>query len=570
MDIIKFILGLLVDKTRKSAANELKEGDVTDETFRSLIEREIDEIKWKLDGLARANLLASISFFKEGLIYLYKVLDLRRSEEDGNETRQGADETEEINLKVTLRSSAASTETFSITKQMGRLQLTGQAELASRALSDAKDRFRDARRKATEAFCNEALSTSDRILAMQFRLMATLLEKVDNPTDALAACTLCLEELHSMRAVQKCFKAQLQQGVRTRLMWFNKAELQEIICSVCRLNRAVYDVTQVVGESINPLLWPCVDTGQEKLDPLRDSRVMETLQKLGMEQLFVTPQSFGQEGEEGHRLQEAWAITANTQGQYIAVDCGARDVKVFHRSGKLLSSSRRPIDVIFMDADNRDGLCEGVVTDREDNIYILIIWMKWNILAIESTMYVFDKSMTPHLKYNVKRGLFGYSIAVNNNNKMFVLVCGQDVEVHDTNGDFLHRFGKEMFKNASLSLDTCITAANDGCVMVLNWSVLHIFSEQGDHLSQLTLDESKPYCPRSIAFHGSSQHVVVLSFDASNLQRNRILIYNKDGVFLRRIQLHPKCKEVTSIIAIKEEGHVALFDPNSRSILLVD
>ena len=116
-----------MDKTRKSAANELKEGDVTDETFRSLIEREIDEIKWKLDGLARANLLASISFFKEGLIYLYKVLDLRRSEEDGNETRQGAVETEEINLKVTLRSSTASTETVSITKQMGRLQLTGQA-----------------------------------------------------------------------------------------------------------------------------------------------------------------------------------------------------------------------------------------------------------------------------------------------------------------------------------------------------------------------------------------------------------------------------------------------------------
>lgn len=65
MDIVKFILGKLVDKGRKLAADKLKEGDVTDEQFRGLIEREIDEIKAKLDGLARANLLASISFSRK-------------------------------------------------------------------------------------------------------------------------------------------------------------------------------------------------------------------------------------------------------------------------------------------------------------------------------------------------------------------------------------------------------------------------------------------------------------------------------------------------------------------------
>ena len=582
MDIIKFILGLLADKTRKSAANELKEGDVTDETFRSLIEREIDEIKWKLNGLARANLLASISFFKEGLVYLYKVLDMRRSEEDGSETTQGADGKEKVNLKVTLRSSAASTETVSIAKQMERLQLTGQDEPAARALSDAKKRFEDARRKATEAFCNEAPSTTDRILAMQFRLMATLLEKADGPSDALATCRLCLEELHSMPAVQKCFRAQFQQGVLTRMMWFNKGEREEIICSVCRLNRAVYDVAQMVGESVNLLFWPCVDIGEEKVDPLRDSRVMETLQKLGMEQLFVTPRSFGQEGEEEHRLKGACNITTNTQGQYIVVDWGARDIKVFHSSGKCLYSSRSPIDVICMDADTdrRWSIC-GIVTDREDNIYILNTCWKLCDMAygvIQSTMYVFDKHMNLHHKYNVKIGEHGYSIAVNDNNKMFVLRVDSDVQVYNTNGDFLRSFGNEIFQKLQKheEWNASITAANDGCVMVLDhFFCVHVFSEQGDHLSQLTLNKVSLGSGNLIGFHRSSEHVVVLNFTlflGEPFNKRVLLVYTKDGVLVRRIQLPLEFRNwIPSFsFAVSEEGHVAIFDFLSSSIHLIE
>ena len=47
--------------------------------FRGLIIREIDEIKSKLDGLARQDLLASISLFKEGIEMLYEVFESARS-----------------------------------------------------------------------------------------------------------------------------------------------------------------------------------------------------------------------------------------------------------------------------------------------------------------------------------------------------------------------------------------------------------------------------------------------------------------------------------------------------------
>ena len=65
--VFKATIGLLVNKGRDKAAEKLREGDVTEEKFRSVIVREIDDIKSKLDELSRKDLLASISFFEEGI-----------------------------------------------------------------------------------------------------------------------------------------------------------------------------------------------------------------------------------------------------------------------------------------------------------------------------------------------------------------------------------------------------------------------------------------------------------------------------------------------------------------------
>ncbi|KAM7436388.1 hypothetical protein ABFA07_013815 [Porites harrisoni] len=77
--VFKATIGLLVNKGRDKLAEKLNEGDVTDQKFRGLIVREIDEIKSKLDGLARKDLLASSSLFKEGIEFLYEVFESARS-----------------------------------------------------------------------------------------------------------------------------------------------------------------------------------------------------------------------------------------------------------------------------------------------------------------------------------------------------------------------------------------------------------------------------------------------------------------------------------------------------------
>ena len=62
--VFKATIGWLVDKGRDEAAKKLKDGDVTDQQFRGIIVREIDDMKSKLDGLSRKDLLACISFFR--------------------------------------------------------------------------------------------------------------------------------------------------------------------------------------------------------------------------------------------------------------------------------------------------------------------------------------------------------------------------------------------------------------------------------------------------------------------------------------------------------------------------
>ena len=76
--VFKLTIGLLFNKVRDKTAEKLTEGDIIDQKFRSFIVREINDVKSKLDGLARKDLLASISFFKEGIQLLYEVFDEAR------------------------------------------------------------------------------------------------------------------------------------------------------------------------------------------------------------------------------------------------------------------------------------------------------------------------------------------------------------------------------------------------------------------------------------------------------------------------------------------------------------
>ena len=349
--VFKATIGFLVNKGRDKVAERLKDGDVTDQQFRSLIVREIDDIKSKLDGLSRKDLLASISFFKEGIEFLYEAFDIIRSRSE-----HGADSVQ-----------AACAEALSLTEGMRNLELTDLDESAATNLSHAKMRFKCARERATDAYWNEGLTTSDRILAMQYRVMATILETIDNPAYAIAPCKVCIEELNGLPMVQKTFEVQLKTGIKAGIKavsgLFNKEERRKIISGVCHVNRVMYDVQTALGKSPLELEWPTVDTGEEKVDPLRDGIVTKALRKQGMEHCCVS-WSLGQEGEEEHKLKDPSGIATNSSGQFIVGDGGDSSVKVFDISGKFVTHLRFPTDSKLAE------ICD-VATDMNDDIFVL-------------------------------------------------------------------------------------------------------------------------------------------------------------------------------------------------------
>ena len=303
--VLKGTLGFLIKKGRKAAVERLKDSDVTNEKLKNWIVDEIDSINSKLDAMAKKDLGASISFFREGLVFLNNAMEtitcgigsLNASPVEVGKVKNVKEENfEESNEKANPEASKQEASWprvfWSIASQatgfwdQGRenekgleaaSQMTEQPERSSgveenelpftgelrkmnlnslneiEAILDAKKRFDDARRKATEAFNNAVLTPLDRILAMGVRLMATILEKVDNPVSALDACISGLNELHSMPFVTENFSVELQKGIKSRL---SKDERRQIISFVCQVNRTINDFASLRGvTTLTKAVW---------------------------------------------------------------------------------------------------------------------------------------------------------------------------------------------------------------------------------------------------------------------------------------------------------------------------
>ena len=398
-------------------------------------------------------------------------------------------------------------------------KLSGLDESAKRVLSDAKERFKDARRRATDAFANDALSTADRILAMHYRVMATILEKLDNPVDALAPCRKCIEDLHRLSAVQENFNVELTKGLRAR---FGKDERRKIIADVCLLNFVIYSTTLMVCFGNKELSnWPCVIMGEDKVDPLRDERVAKVLRKQGMQHCYV-PWSFGQEGEEEHKLKDPRGIATNSSGQFIVGDIN--EVKMFDPTGHFIQHFGLPND----DVETKLYIWD-IATDNKGNIYVLVECKK-TTGSKEFVVYLFSNTADLHHKFPVRKE--GWVRLTVNNSQVLVLRMSS-VDVYDTDRMFVRSFGEGTLKSAS-----DITSAYDGRVMVVDWrdSCVHIFNEVGNFLDKFKL-QGRYYYPR-IAFHQLTEHLVI----AGKKEESVVVveIFTKDGEFVRSTQIHEK------------------------------
>ena len=128
--ILSTTVGLLWNKARDKTTEKLQGGDVTDAKVREIVVRELNDIKTKLDGLSRKDLLSSYSFLREGVELLNVCLDQSTQEDRGESSTMPSSDV----------ASAILNEVLELARVIEKIKIKSCAEYES-----AKERFKDAR-----------------------------------------------------------------------------------------------------------------------------------------------------------------------------------------------------------------------------------------------------------------------------------------------------------------------------------------------------------------------------------------------------------------------------------------
>ena len=559
--VFKATIGLIVNKGRDVAAERMKEGDVADQKFRSLIVRDLKEIHYKLDALSQKDLKAAVDFFETGLGCLYKAFDTMRRANVSLGAAQVSERNEEDDFKqIALPSDTDPEKTIVLADGIRNKQLTELDETTKSLLSDAQEKFRLAVENATHACNNEALSTFDRITAIRYRVMAAMLksaaETVRTTGDlkstlqkALPECEQCLKKLNSLPAVQNSFKSELSQGFLNIRGRFSKDERMQIISTVCRVNRTVYDAMQTAGKTkdVHVLKWPSVDIGEDQVDPLRDVRVLQVLEKsekVDMEHYRITP------GRSFDVTSRILGIATNTLGQFlITVEMG-KTVHVYDDNGMFQFSFNPQTD----DAKTEITIADLVTEDVSEKIYLLI-----GLYNEERCDEVQVLNKTAHLQYKfpVK---YGRRLIVSGSK--LVILTFRRAHVYNQNGGLERSF--EFFKSGG---DKCLadcTATYDGRILIRHYKgdfsdyfCVHVFTMEGQEIAKfksgvgLNLDYML-FSPRS-----AGEHVVIAGYNYED-GLIAVEICSVDGKLVRRILLRDKRGLDFTGIAVTMEGQIAV------------
>ena len=568
--VISSAILLVFNKCRDAATEKLKKGGLTKQTIGKVVEREIHEIKSTLQGIASNDLMSSIDAFEVGFQFLCKAIDAKR---DGDKQKESspARETDDAEIGDSvdigslnlLANGAYSADAVSLAESIKNISTSKVDERAETALSNARERFKGARKYATKASTHEALDDKHCLTAFRYRVMATLFEAVlkdsGEPADALPECNHCLGKLHSLPAVRGSFKDEITGKL------LNEEARKDIISTVCLINRVIYDIKHLSGEDVFLWSWPFVDIGEDKIDPLRDARVSKVLRKQGMEHFCVTPWSFGQEGEDEHKLKAPWRIASAKNGNFILADNRDRDVKVFDARGQFLCSFRHPSD---------DGVTEvkiyDVATNKDGNIYALFERNKPG----ESKYGVYMKTVDGRCEEIPFREQFSPGrwdlpcLAVTNSNQVLVLgklLQQEKQEVIDVYNTKLMEHGEVWYVRTigagKLKKPTAITVANNGRVLVqdeFNGSrYIRVFNEEGEQEFKFKVEGTFAFA--DIAFNHAHQQVIVACQEAEQSCLH-LLIFTDDGLnIVRRIQIEVEGLDRLRGITMANTGRVGFL-----------
>ena len=370
--ILNSTIGLLWNKARDSTATKLQHGDVTDAKIRVIVVRELNDIKTKLESLCRKDLLSSYSFLREGVELLNVCFD-----RSIHSTQDDRCESSTMSSDVV---SAILNEVLELTRAVEKLKIKSCAEYES-----ARKRFEDARRKATETFCNEALKIEDRIFAAKLRLVSKILENLESPKTAITGCLSFLRDLHSLPAIREIFSVYLNGGVKSSL---GKEERAANVKSVMLINYVLFQFTlKFGGKATDRLNWPAgiIEFADRSFNPVLEWEKVSSRKSMG-----------GELGERPNVLVLDEDIyphlsTVNSHGEIIVAHSEDK-IKIISRTGetKLLKLPEP------REGEHTERVIKALAVDGCDTVYVVSCPETHREIIVTYVLHVLDAG------YNVK------------------------------------------------------------------------------------------------------------------------------------------------------------------------
>ena len=463
--VVKLTLGFLANKIRDEIAKRLEDDDVAKEQCRRLIVRELDDIKSKLDALARKDLSSSLCFLQEGINRLYDSFSQLDSNENATKSAENC-----------MYDRAPSY----INKAIALITVFKQSKVCSSdRFKSAIESLKKAGEKATEAFANTALPIEDRIQATQIRMMARILGGLEDPEASVSDCLLYLKQLHNVGAVQGIFSVLVNGGI---MMRFGKTKRCDDATSVHQTNETLFKFARKFTKSSSAGIfsqWPAIS--------LSDRRYGEdSLDGISKETVQVPEFDFNDD------IQSEISVV-NSRGEIIALTRSEHSFKIFKPSGESRTLFATP-------REHHAANCFKVAMDidSKDNIYLITRFQdgsqKWSY-----KLHIFDengKSKCSSPLHFLQSCFSVVRMAISNDGKIAILNCKKKLlnimyvrfELNSFEVDkelSLEKSKKEHFVSLKFQ-----SGFNETRIIVAYSRTIYIYEENGRRKKKIEMDKA--------------------------------------------------------------------------------
>lgn len=547
---------LIEDKIRGQILSELKDSDVSGQQLREFILRDLEEIKEKLDGLSRVDLLTSLNFFRDGIILHQEYLKRSSYQE----------ESDDKSVPASFLASQLATVGISATDS----EYIPKEEGTESFLVEAKTKFQKSSDHAVKAISNEALKPIDRIFAARLRIVATILEHIDNTEIPLVLCKNYLKQVNCMPEVVNNIIVQF--GTRTISSFrkiFNANERQDFIWSVISLNRLLWNYAHVCEVDGSYYLdWPLIDLGEDgQLHPVLDRHVRKSFYW----SLTPEPDTTDDKKDDVH-LNCPQGIAVASNGNFIIADTCNNCIKVFSCNGKHLLSCELPFSNEspsgYIDDINFWPRC--VAVSEENMIYAGSSRGRREDAPMQAEIVAFNEKgefLRCFGKDIFDSETILTSMVIDQDGRLLVTDDSTNcIHVFSLDGQYQSRIGEwELHEDYSH-----ITVTNNGHILVTHWDHVRIYDHDGKFASKyVTKDYGLPLA--GIAFDANREYTYVLCKAYKHLDKYNkpnIQIYDKEWDLKGVISL-PKAFRSSRGMAVTITGFVGVVNVDANEVIVI-